>query len=50
MDAAGRGYELSIVPIYLFFDIPLSFAMDTVLLPLTVPKQTIHGDMTLENH
>ncbi|WP_425500542.1 YceK/YidQ family lipoprotein [Pedosphaera parvula] len=49
MDAAGRGFELIIVPIFLAFDTPLSVVMDTVFLPMTVPKQFIHGDMTLVN-
>lgn len=47
MDAAGRGYELCIFPFYFAVEMPLSLIADTALLPLTIVKQLVFGDVTL---
>ena len=48
MDDPGRAIEVCIFPFYYVFEFPLSLVMDTVLLPLTICKQIIYGDLTID--
>ena len=45
-DPAGQGYvTCCLFPPYFIIDFPLSLIADTLLLPLTIPKQIIHGSI-----
>ncbi|HNR93499.1 MAG TPA: YceK/YidQ family lipoprotein [Kiritimatiellia bacterium] len=48
MDDPGRAIEVCIFPFYYVFEFPLSLVMDTVLLPMTICKQIIYGDLTID--
>jgi hypothetical protein len=47
-DPAGQGYvTCCIFPPYFVIDFPLSLIMDTLLLPVSIPKQIIYGSISI---
>jgi hypothetical protein len=43
VDPGAGAYEFRMPPGIAFFDFPCSLALDTVLVPITLPLQLIHG-------
>ena len=43
--AGGKGQALFFVGIYTVIDLPFSFVLDTILLPYTITRQIIYGDI-----
>lgn len=43
--AGGKGQAVFFVGVYTVIDLPFSFVLDTILLPYTIVRQIVYGDI-----